>query len=195
MLNLGKERLIGHIVLKRSFQMALMSVKNLVYNKLARQNIFCFINPISILVVLTYCYYYYYYYYHYYFYYYYHYYYYFIVIIVIIIIVLSIINVFHFILFHFIFYCSYYYDFCLRVVCDVYVSPRIFFSFLVNDLHFILTLLIYQESFFFCHYRLYHHCHHRYHFFFQHYQYWGRIQRMNSSGMVYSYPLMNLGKP
>ena len=37
-----KERFIGNIVLKRSFQMALMSVKNLVYNKLARQNIFCF---------------------------------------------------------------------------------------------------------------------------------------------------------
>ena len=42
MLNLGKERFIGNIVLKRSFQMALMSVKNLVYNKLVRQNIFCF---------------------------------------------------------------------------------------------------------------------------------------------------------
>ena len=56
MLNLGKERFIGNIVLKRSFQMALMSVKNLVYNKLARQNIFCFINSISVLVVLTNCY-------------------------------------------------------------------------------------------------------------------------------------------
>ena len=56
--------------------MALMSVKNLVYNKLARQNIFCFFDSISILVILTSCYhyshlyyYYYYFYYHYYFYY------------------------------------------------------------------------------------------------------------------------------
>ena len=40
MLNLEKESFIGNIVLKRSFQMALMSVMNLVYNKLARQNIF-----------------------------------------------------------------------------------------------------------------------------------------------------------
>ena len=40
MLNLEKESFIGNIVLKRSFQMALMSVKNLVYNKLVRQNIF-----------------------------------------------------------------------------------------------------------------------------------------------------------
>ena len=37
---LRKKRFIGSIVLKRTFQMALMSVKNLVYNKLARQNIF-----------------------------------------------------------------------------------------------------------------------------------------------------------
>ena len=66
MLNLGRERFIGNIVLKRSFQMALMSVKNLVYNKLARQNIF-FFNSISILVILTSCYHYshlYYYYYY-----------------------------------------------------------------------------------------------------------------------------------
>ena len=119
-----------------------MSMKNLVYNKLARQNIFCFINSILILVILTYIYhycysscsssyYYCYYYYHYYFYYYYHYHYYFIVIIVIIIIVLSIINVIHFILFNFISYCSYYYGFYLPVVCDAYVTPRIFFLFLL----------------------------------------------------------------
>ena len=37
---LEKESFTGNIVLKRYFQMALMSVKNLVYNKLARQNIF-----------------------------------------------------------------------------------------------------------------------------------------------------------
>ena len=41
---LRKREVIRNIVLKRSFQMALMSFKNLVYNKLARQNIFCFIN-------------------------------------------------------------------------------------------------------------------------------------------------------
>ena len=39
MLNLEKESFIDNIVLKRSFQMASTSVKNLVYNKLARQNI------------------------------------------------------------------------------------------------------------------------------------------------------------
>ena len=39
MLNLEKESFIGNIVLKRSFQMALMSMENLVY-KLARQNLF-----------------------------------------------------------------------------------------------------------------------------------------------------------
>ena len=78
MLNLGRERFIGNIVLKRSIQMALMSVKNLVYNKLTRQNIFCFFNSISILVILTSCYHYsHLYYYYYYFYYYYHYHYYF----------------------------------------------------------------------------------------------------------------------
>ena len=71
---------------------------------------------------------------------------YFIFVTVIIIIVLSIINVIYFILSHFISYCSYYYDFCLRVACDVYGSL-------------------------FSHYRLYHHCHHHNHFiFFQHYQ-------------------------
>ena len=32
MLNLGKERFIGNIILKCSFQMALMGIKNLVYN-------------------------------------------------------------------------------------------------------------------------------------------------------------------
>ena len=42
MLNLGKERFIGNIALKCSFQMTLMSVKNLVYNKLARQNIYIY---------------------------------------------------------------------------------------------------------------------------------------------------------
>ena len=154
LLNLVKERLTGNIVLKCSFQMALVSVNSPVNDKLARQNILCFINSISILVVLTYCYHYsylysYYSYYHCYFYHYYHYYYYFIVIIVGIIIVLSIINVNHFILFNFISYRSYYYDFYLRVVCDGCVSPRIFFSsFLVNDLHFIFALLIHVKNHF-----------------------------------------------
>ena len=58
-----------------------------------------------------------------------------------------------FTLFYFISYCSYYYDFCLRVVCDMYVSPQIFFlflffSFFVNDLHFILALLIHVKNHF-----------------------------------------------
>ena len=154
MLNLEKERFIGNIVLKRSFQMALMSVKNLVYNKLARQNIFfalliqfwfllfwltviiiyililiLIIITIDFIVLLLLLY--------------------FIFVTVIIIIVLSIINVIYFILSHFISYCSYYYDFCLCVVCDVYVSHFFFlFPFLVYDLHFILALLIHVKNHF-----------------------------------------------
>ena len=163
------------MVLKCSFQMALMSVKNLVHNKLARQNIFfalliqfwflfswltvisiyililVIIVNIDFIVLLLLLY--------------------FIFVTVIIIIVLSIINVIYFILSHFISYCSYYYDFCLRVACDVYVSL-------------------------FSHYRLYHHCHHHNHFiFFNTTSHWGRIQQLNSSGMVYPYPLITLGKP
>ena len=53
MLNLGKERRIGNIVLKRSFQMISMSVKNLFYNKLARQKISCFISSLVVLFWLT----------------------------------------------------------------------------------------------------------------------------------------------
>ena len=51
------ERSVGNIVFKCSFQMALMSMNNLLYKTLARQNIFCFINAILSLVVLTYFYY------------------------------------------------------------------------------------------------------------------------------------------
>ena len=124
MLNLRKERFIINIVFKRSFQMALMSERNLVYN--------------SILIVLTYYYHYsyscpsYYYCYYYYcynfcYFYYYHYHYYLIVIIVIIIIVfISVINVIPFILFHLIFYCSYYYDLCFRV-CMTCMCPLVIF--------------------------------------------------------------------
>ena len=152
--------------------MALMSMKNLVYNKLARKKyIFYFINLILILVVLTYCY---------------HYLYpillitiiiiafiilLLLLVIIVIIIFLSLINVIYFILSHFISYCSYYYDFCLRVACDVYGSL-------------------------FSHYRLYHHCHHHNHFiFFNTTSHWGRIQQLNSSGMAYPYPVITLGKP
>ena len=125
--------------------MAWMSVKNLVCNKLARQNIFCFINSISILVILIYCYHYSHsssfycscsssYYYHYHFYYYYHYYYYFIVIIL----VLSMLFIlFHFLLFRLLWFLS-------VILYEECVSPRFFsFSFFVNDLQYILTLLIY----------------------------------------------------
>ena len=66
----------------------------------------------------------------------------------IIIIVLSIINAIYFILSHFFPCFSYYYDLCLCVACDVYVSSRIFFLFLVNDLNFILTLLIHIKNHF-----------------------------------------------
>ena len=133
MLNLEKESFIDNIVLKHSFKMVLMSVKNLVYNKLARQNIFFVllvqfrfwllwltviiiyilivliiiitIAFIILLILLLY----------------------FIVIIVIIIIVLLVINAIYSILSNFISYFSYYYDFCLCVACDVYVSSGIIF--------------------------------------------------------------------
>ena len=176
--------------------MTLMSVKNLVYNKLARQNIFfalliqfwfllfwltviiiyilillIIIITIDFIVLLLLLY--------------------FIFVTVIIIIVLSIINVIYFILSHFISYCSYYYDFCLCVACDVYVS------FLVNDLHFILALLIHVKNHFSLAIIVYiiiviittil--------FFFNTTSHWGRIQQLNSSDMVSSYPLITLGKP
>ena len=76
---------------------------------------------------------------------------YFIVITVIIIIVLSIISVIYFILSNFISFWSSYYDFCLCVACvacDVYVSSLNFFPFLVNDLHFIVALLVHVRNHF-----------------------------------------------
>ena len=74
-MNLRKERwFLGNIVIKCSFQMTLMRMKNLVYNKLGKENILHFVNSISILVIVTYfyhysnsSYYYYYYSYNYYF--------------------------------------------------------------------------------------------------------------------------------
>ena len=103
--------------------------------------------------------------------------------VIIVIIILSIINVIYFILSLFISYCSYYYNFCLRVACDVYVSPFfvfcffVFFPFLVNDLHFVLALLIHVKNHSpFSHYRLYCHCHHHNHFIsFNTTSDWGRI--------------------
>ena len=148
------------MVLKRSFQMALMSVMNLVYNKLARQNIFCFINLISILVVLTYCfhysyscssfYYYYYYscssyyYYHYYFYCFYHYYYYFIVITL----VLSML----FILFYFISF--FIVHITMIFVCDFVWRVRVpsflvFFCFFFLMIHSIYSHCSYVSSMFY----------------------------------------------
>ena len=50
--------------------------------------------------------------------------------------------------FHFISYCSYYYEFCICVVCDVHEFPRIFSPFVVNDLYFILHLLINAKDYF-----------------------------------------------
>ena len=179
MLNLEKESFIGNIVLKRSFQMALMSVKNLVYNKLARQNIFValliqfrfllfWLTVINILILilitiafialllLLY----------------------FIAIIVIIIIALSIINFIYFILFHFISSSTCHHDFChiLSLVYShwLYMSTITF----LLSLSFV-SLLLSSQSFF---------------FFFNTTCLWGRIH-MNSSSMVYTYPLITLGKP
>ena len=128
--------------------MALMSAKNLVHNKLARQNIFfalliqfrfllfwltviiiyilillLLIVTIDFIILLLLLY--------------------FIVIIVIIIIVLSLTNVIYFTLSHFISYCSYYYDFCLCVACDVYLSSRfVLFLFLFFLSLFLLIIYI-----------------------------------------------------
>ena len=188
MLNLGKERFIGNIVLKCSFQVALMSVKNLFNNKLARKNILCFINSISILVILTYCshysyscsYYSSYCYYHYYFYYYYHYYYYYFIVIILVLSTLLIL--FYFILF-----------FIVHItVIFVCVSPRFLFFlcfvFLVT-IHSIYSHCSYISSMSYLSSSL------SFSFFFNTTSHWGRIQRMNSSGMVYPYPLITLGKP
>ena len=69
--------------------------------------------------------------------------------------------------------------------------------FLVNDLNFTLVLLIHVKNHSsFSHYRLYYHYHHDNHFIlFNTTSDWGRIQQLNSSGMVYPYPLITLGKP
>ena len=150
MLSLEKQSFIGNIVLKRSFQMALMSVKNLVYNKLARQNIFfalliqfwfllfwltviviyilillIIIINIDFIVLLLLLY--------------------FVFVTVIIIIVLSIINAVYFNLSHFIFYCSYSYDFCLRVACDVYVSHFFFFSLFLLMIYLLHSHCLYMS--------------------------------------------------
>ena len=128
------------------------------------------------MVVLTYCYHYLYayYYYCYYYYYYHHYYYYCFYYFIIII------TIFYYYSHHY--YCSQYYQcclfyfisfyfllfillwllsvYCVRRVC---VLSYIFPTFLVNDLHFIISLLIH---FSFCHYCFYHHCNHHNHLIF-----------------------------
>ena len=105
-------------------------------------------------------------------------------------------NLIYFILSDFISYCSCYYAFCLCVVWDVYVSSSnfAFFIFLlmiyilyshclfILRIIFLLSLLLISslsssQSF----------------YFFNTTGHWGRIQQMNSSGMVYPYPLVTLG--
>ena len=68
-------------------------------------------------------------------------------------------------------------------------------SFMVTYVY--IALLIYMSRIInFCYYGLYHHCHHHNHFIvYNTTSPWGRIQQMNSSGMVYPYPLITLGKP
>ena len=127
----------------------IMTMKNLVHNKLTRQNrFFAWLIQFWFLLFLTYCCHYLYpyssyYYYRYWFY------------------CFIIITIFYFCYSHH-YYCSQYYQCCLfRVACDMYGSL-------------------------FSHYRLYHHCHHYNHFiFFNNTSHWGRIQQLNSSGMVY----------
>ena len=87
----------------------------------------------------------------------------------------------------------------LLFVCCVWrVCVPLFFSFPFSCIWFTFyTRIAYtcEESFFFSHYCLYHHCHHHNHFiFFNTTSHWGRIQQMNSSDMVYPYPLITLGK-
>ena len=198
MLNLGKKVYWQHR-LKKFFPNGLMSVKSLVYNKLARQNIYFFINSVSIVVVLTYCYQYSYsysshYYYHYYFYYF------------IIIVTISFCYHSH----HY--YCSQYYQ-CylfyfisfysllfillwLLSVCWVWrvyfpSSPRNFLL-MIYILHsrclymsriiFLLSLLFIStlassQSFY---------------LFLNTTSHWRRIQQMKSSGIVYIYTYCNL---
>ena len=105
-------------------------------------------------------------------------------------------NLIYFILSDFISYCSCYYAFCLCVVWDVYVSSSNFAFFLfllmiyilyshclfILRIIFLLSLLLISslsssQSF----------------YFFNTTGHWGRIQQMNSSGMVYPYPLVTLG--
>ena len=92
--------------------------------------------------------------------------------------------------------------FVLRVTCMCPFEFFFYFPFLFFKFFFFLlmTYILYsdyltcQEQFLFYHYRLYHHCHHHNHFiFFNTTSHWGRIQQMNSSGMVYPYPLVTLG--
>ena len=92
----------------------------------------------------------------------------------------SIINVIHFILFHFIFHCSYYYDFCQRF-CVTCASP-VMIHIIYSHCSYISSMSHMSSSLSFS-------------FFFNTTSHWGKIQPMNSSGMVYTYPLITLGKP
>ena len=176
--------------------MASISPKNLVYNKLARQNIL-FVLLIQFKVVLTYCYYLYPYssYYH-------HYCFYFIIIIIFYCYYghhyyrSQYYQCYFFTLSHFISYCSYYYDFCLCVMCDVYVPSLIFFPFLINDLHFILALLIHVQNLFFLPLSFISSLPSSQSFyFFITTSHCGRIQEMNFERHGLPLPLINLGKP
>ena len=146
---LRKRELYWQHCFKRSFQMTLISVKNFVYNKLARQNICIFlINSISVLVFLTYCYHYLYPYscYCYYCYCFY----YFIIITTIFYCCYShyycsqyFISML-FILSHFISYCSYYYDLSVCRVCDMYISSNNFVFFPLLMIYILHSYCLYM---------------------------------------------------
>ena len=124
---LRKRGLYWQPCLKTVFLNGLNELQILVYNKFSRQNIFfalliqlwfllfwltviiIYILLLIIIIIFTICFTF--------------------VKVIIVIIILSIINVIYFILSLFISYCSYYYNFCLRVACDVYVSPFFVFFF------------------------------------------------------------------
>ena len=82
----------------------------------------------------------------------------------------------------------------MRIKRDVYVSSHNSYFFLLIIYILYLHCSCNVKHHFFLSYHLYHHHHHHFHFIFINTtSHWGRIQQMNSSSMVYPYPLNTLG--